>query len=165
VPTRKQRRRRRKSFRHDYEYVLVDDDGNEVEPEPEDVAPTKAGAKTTDKAKNATTKGSTAKGRAGARTTTRTGRVIQPPSWRRVGRRGLIFAPLMFVAISILGHGQPLGFYAIQTLVLLAFFLPFNYVMDTMAYRLYLKRTGAVPEKSEAKRADAKRQSVPRSPR
>ena len=165
MPTRKQRRRRRKSFRHDYEYVLVDEDGNEVEPESEDAAPTKTAAKAADKdAKKAPAKGSAAKGRANA-PMTRTGRVIQPPSWRRVGRRGLIFAPLMFVAISILGHGQPLGFYALQTLVLLAFFLPFNYVMDTVAYRLYLKRTGAVAEKSEAKRAGTKRQSAPRSPR
>ena len=30
MPTRKQRRRREKSFRHDYEYVLIDDEGNEV---------------------------------------------------------------------------------------------------------------------------------------
>ena len=30
MPTRKQRRREAKARRHDYEYVYVDDEGNEV---------------------------------------------------------------------------------------------------------------------------------------
>jgi hypothetical protein len=166
VPTRKQRRRRRKSFRHEYEYVLVDEEGKEVESEAGDLAPTTTAAKAADKdAKKGTTKDSGKKGRASAWTSTRAGRVIQPPSWRRVGRRGLIFAPLMFVAISVLDHDQPLAFYAVQTVVLLAFFLPFNYVMDSLAYRMYLKRSGATPATPDAKRPAAKRQSAPRSPR
>ena len=162
MPTRKQRRRRRKSFRHEYEYVLVDEDGNEVEADEEEPAPAKTAAKVANKdATKATTKESRAKNRA----TTRAGRVIQPPSWRRVGRRGLIFAPLMFVAISLLDHDQPLAFYAVQTLVLLAFFLPFNYVMDVVQYRMYLKRTGAAAATPDAKRPSGKRQAAPRSPR
>src|SRR5215213_7177386 len=48
VPTRKQRRRRRKSFRHEYEYVLVDEEGNEVEVD-EERAPPKTAAKAGDK--------------------------------------------------------------------------------------------------------------------
>src|SRR5947209_2741204 len=34
VPTRKQRRRQQKARRHEYEYVYVDDEGNEVEVDP-----------------------------------------------------------------------------------------------------------------------------------
>jgi hypothetical protein len=165
VPTRKQRRRRRKSFRHDYEYVLVDEEGNEVETDDDDAAPPKAAAKAANGETGEATKDARAKSRASSRATTRAGRVIQPPSWRRVGRRGLIFAPLMFVAISVLDHDQPLAFYALQTVVLLAFFLPFNYLMDVMAYRMYRKRTGAAAEAGEVKRPSAKRQSAPRSPR
>ena len=30
--------------------------------------------------------------------------MIQPPSWRRVGKRALIFAPFMFIAVSLLDH-------------------------------------------------------------
>ena len=165
MPTRKQRRRRRKSFRHDYEYVLVDEEGNEVETDDDDAAPAKDATKTANREAGEGPKGARAKSRATSRTTTRAGRVIQPPSWRRVGRRGLIFAPLMFVAISVLDHDQPLAFYAVQTVVLLAFFLPFNYLMDVMAYRMYRKRTGAADEPGEAKRPSGKRQSAPRSPR
>jgi hypothetical protein len=34
MPSKKQRRRREKSLRHEYEYVTVDDDGNELPLEP-----------------------------------------------------------------------------------------------------------------------------------
>jgi len=38
-------------------------------------------------------------------------------------------------------------------------------VMDVVAYRLYVKRTGAAPAAPDAKRPGAKRQSAPRAPR
>ena len=157
MPTRKQRRRRQKSLRHESEYVLVVVEGNEVEAAPEDVKPRKESKAPAGEARARTP----AKGRAAART----GRVIQPPSWRRVGRRGLIFAPLMFVAVSLLDHSQPLAFYAVQTVFLLALFLPFSYAMDAMAYRMYLKRTGSPPAAPKASTREAKRQSARRSPR
>lgn len=157
MPTRKQRRRRRKSFRHEYEYVLVDEDGNEVEAGPEESGAEKGRARAVDEGR--------ASAKPKSRTPARAGRVIQPPSWRRVARRGLMFAPLMFVAISILDHDQPIAFYAVQTIVLLVFFLPFSYVMDVMAYRMYLKRTGAAPTAPDASRRKPKPQSAPRSPR
>ena len=34
MPSKKQRRRREKSLRHEYEYVLLDEEGNEVPVEP-----------------------------------------------------------------------------------------------------------------------------------
>jgi hypothetical protein len=36
MPSRKQRRRREKTFRHEYETVLLDADGNEVPLDPEE---------------------------------------------------------------------------------------------------------------------------------
>jgi hypothetical protein len=156
MPTRKQRRRRKKSFRHEYEYVFVDDEGNEVEVEEED-APA---ARTKDKSKGgatatkAPTQGAKRRGLTG-----RTGRVIQPPSWRRVGKRALIFGPIMFVAVSLLDQRLTVTQHAAQTVFLLAFFLPFSYVMDAITYRMYLRRSGQAPPQKE------KRQPPTRSPR
>src|SRR6266545_8015570 len=162
MPTRKQRRRREKSFRHEYEFVFVDDEGNEVAvdeaPEARD-APEKSAGKS--KAAKATTAP-----RAKTATRTGTGRVVQPPSWRRVGKRGLIFAVLMFATVSFLDHSLGPAAHAAQTIFLLAIFLPFMYVTDSIAYRMYLKRTGEVPaEKKSATRSEPKNQSPTRSPR
>jgi hypothetical protein len=125
VPSRKQRRRRQKSRRHEYEYVLVDEAGTELEVvEPE----------TRTKTAGADRKRPAQRGRG-------RGREVQPPSWQRVGRRALIFAPLMFVVVFLLGGSKvSLGGKLAETVFLLAFFLPFSYVMDSIAYRAYRKR-------------------------
>jgi hypothetical protein len=122
VPTRKQRRRRAKDRRHDYEYVYVDEEGNEVEVDEPEKGPSKS--------KN---------GKAPVRT--RGGRRIQPPSWNRVAKRGLIFAPLMFITIRLLERGEPLAASVFRTAFLLLVFLPFSYVMDSFLYRSYQRRT------------------------
>ena len=45
MPTRKQKRREAKSKRHEYEFVYLDSEGNELEEPPEElVAPAKAKA-------------------------------------------------------------------------------------------------------------------------
>jgi len=153
VPSRKQRRRRQKISRHDYEYVLLDEEGNEVEVDPAELRAEKEKAKPEkSKAAAAQTKG---------RATTRTGRTIEPPSWRRVGKRALIFAPLMFLAVSVLDKQLSPVQHVAQTFTLLAFFLPFSYAMDTVAYRMFLRRTGQAP----AKEPRTKRQPWGRSPR
>ncbi|HEY7148112.1 MAG TPA: hypothetical protein VH420_01580 [Gaiellaceae bacterium] len=121
MPTRKQRKRRAKERRHDYEYVYVDEEGREVEvDEPEQKA--------------------AAKSRNGRPVTGRGGRTIQPPSWSRVGKRALIFAPIMFLTIRFLGKGDPVAASVFQTVFLLLVFLPFSYVMDSFLYRTYKKR-------------------------
>jgi hypothetical protein len=123
MPSRKQRRRREKSLRHEYEYVTVDEEGNELPIERAELK------------KQETT------GKAAAARPTRAGRTVQPPSWQRVGKRGLIFAPVMFVMVTILsGNKLSLTGKLLQTVMLLAFFLPFSYVMDSFAYRTYRKR-------------------------
>src|SRR5688572_30692103 len=85
MPSRKQRRRREKERRHEWEEVWVDDEGNEVEAPPEDEA-SRNGKQTS----------------APARPGTGGGRVVQPASWQRVAKRGLIFAPLMFLTVTFL---------------------------------------------------------------
>ena len=131
MATKKQRRRRNKDRRHEWEYVYVDSEGEEVEvDEPE------AGPRSPKKAE--------AKGRAsGKPSQPRGGRTVQPPSWRRVGKRAVIFAPLMLVIVYLLqGKKHDYAAAVIQTVFLLAFFLPFSYLMDRMMYRSYRKRQG-----------------------
>jgi hypothetical protein len=126
MPSKKQRRRAEKARRHEYEYVMLDADGNEVPVD--DPEPTKK------KEKEAAPKG-----RGGARPA-RTARVVQPPSWQRVAKRGLMFAPVMFLMVTIIDPKVSTAGKVTNTLMLLAFFLPFSYLMDTFAYRTYRKR-------------------------
>jgi hypothetical protein len=136
VPSRKQRRRRLKERRHEYEYVYVDEEGREVEAPEQEQAP-------------APPRGKSASGRrAGSATTTRAGRRIEPPSWRRVGKRGLFIAPVMFLLIGLMGRNLSVAQRVYETVVLLAVFLPFSYFMDSLMYRSYLKRTGGTPPAS-----------------
>lgn len=124
MPSRKQRRRRAKERRHEYEYVYVDEEGNEVEVDPAELA----AARTPKRDR---------------KTATRSNRApIQPPSWQRVGRRGLILAPLMFITVHVLGGLPSVAAEVFQTIVLMAFFLPFSYLMDSFLYRRYVRRTG-----------------------
>jgi hypothetical protein len=127
MPTRKQRRRRQKGRRHEYEYVYVDDEGNELDVSEDEVRAEQAASRN---------------GRTRARPAAATNPRIQPPSWRRVGKRGLIFAPLMFVTVMVLDNQLELWQVAVQTLWLLAIFLPFSYFLDSFMYRRYVKRTG-----------------------
>jgi len=120
VPSRKQRRRRAKERRHEYEYVYVDEEGREVEVEPEDAKATERKDK-----RPAPSRG---------------GRVVEPPSWNKVGRRALIFGPLMFITIRLLERGEPIAWSLLRTIFLLLIFLPFSYVMDAVMYRTYQRR-------------------------
>ena len=70
-------------------------------------------------------------------------REVQPPSWRKVGKRGLLFAPLMFLTVTLLSGDLTMTQRLVNTAFLLAFFLPFSYAMDALMYRLHKKRAGA----------------------
>jgi hypothetical protein len=132
VPTKKQRRRRQKGRRHEYEFVYVDDEGREVEVDPEELEQASPRRNGTRDAKR-----QPQKGRDG-----RPVRQVAAPSWRKVGKRALIFFPLIFLAFSFVNSQQAvltrLGVAVLYT----AFFLPFMYLMDRAMYRSYLKRTG-----------------------
>jgi hypothetical protein len=127
MPSRKQRRRREKERRHEWEEVWVDDQGNEVEP-PTEVEQSLNGKRTAAAA-------SSPPARAG-------GRVVQPPSWQRVAKRGLIFAPLMFLTVTFLSGNLTIAQRLVNTAFLLAFFLPFSYAMDALMYRMARRRAG-----------------------
>jgi hypothetical protein len=132
VATRKQRRRREKEKRHEYEIVYLDDEGNEVEPDEVEIrGPAKRSSTPARKA----SKGSGASGRRS--------RAPQPPSWRRVAKRGALFAPIFIATVLLLG-GKHMNFGAalFQTTVLLVFFVPFSYFLDSFMWRSYQKKLG-----------------------
>ena len=128
MPSKKQIRRQQKLKRHEYEEVYLDEEGRELDPEE---AEELIGATASPKSARA----------ARAQPAGRGGRTIEPPSLRRTLRRGLLFFPLMLVVVILLGNELTLAQQIVQTVVLMAFFLPFSYFMDTMVFRSYQRRT------------------------
>jgi cytochrome c-type biogenesis protein CcmH/NrfG len=133
MPSRKQQRRRQKLKRHEYEEVYVDEEGNELAPEVAEELVAASPAKNGKPAR--------------AQPTRRGGRAIEPPSWRRTGRRGLLFFPLMLLTVFLLAGDNvtTLG-KIVQTIALMAFFLPFSYFMDTMVWRAAQRRLAKADE-------------------
>ena len=118
MPTRKQRRRRAKEFRH--EYVWEDAEGNELEPD-------EIGGKKRETQSQ--------------RSPARSAREPQPPSWRRTLKRGLIFAPIMFVVVMLLGNDLSLAQQITQAAFIVGIFVPFSYLLDGLLWRSYKRRT------------------------
>jgi hypothetical protein len=134
MPTRKQRRREAKSKRHEYEFVYVDDEGNEVEGPPEGAEPEKRhnGAKPAAK-------------KAAPSRTMRT-RTPPEPSWQRAGRRAIFLGAIVFVLFSFTGRGSYVYAF-VAALIYTALFIPFTYAIDRFAYRRWQQRVGEQPTK------------------
>jgi hypothetical protein len=134
MATQKQRKRRAKEKRHDYDLVYIDEEGVEqpVEREEEPRKPAGRGSKGTVSKTSAAKKPSRA---------SRGGKAPQPPSWSKVLKRGAIFAPIFLVTVMLLG-GNKMTFKAgvVQTLLLVAVFIPFSYFMDRVVWRQQQKR-------------------------
>jgi Flp pilus assembly protein TadB len=146
MPTRKQRRRDQKLRRHDWEEVYVDADGNELDVDPAELEARRR------EAKEAARKATTGKPQQKGGTRGRVGREVPPPTWRRVFRRGAIFAPIMLVVVWLLGSKLGPVQKVIETVFLLVMFIPFSYLMDSLAYRTYLRRTGQLPPRQPRRR-------------
>jgi hypothetical protein len=139
MPSRKQKRRELKSKRHEYEFVYVDDEGNEVEDAPEEPGRPK-------RERAARASGGSAKKqqqRGG-----RAGREPQPPSWRRSLRRAALLGIVVFLFFSLSGpkgnarYVNALAFSALYT----ALFIPFTFAIDRFAYRRWQARqSGTTP--------------------
>jgi len=126
VPSRKQRRKREKLQRHEYEYVVETEEGEEVIEGPR-VAEAK----------------SAANGKAEKEPTglvDRRGRPIQKPSLQRVLKRTAIFGPLIAVFILLTNDGLTIAGMIFNVALLLAFFMPFSYMVDLFVYRMLLRR-------------------------
>src|SRR5881296_3258592 len=140
MPTRKQRRRRAKEQRHEWEYVEIDPETGDERP----LDPQEARAGQPERPSVARKGPAPAAGR-------RAPRVVNPPSWSKVLKRGLIFAPLMFLTVTFLDSKLTLVARVLQTALLLAFFVPFSYAMDSLAFRTFIKRGGVPAQPKQAK--------------
>jgi hypothetical protein len=127
VPSKKQRRRREKLKRHEYEYVLETEEGEEIPLESPRAA---------DAARNG--KAGEAKKHDGP--VDRRGRPVPQPSLQRVLRRTAIFAPLIAVFIYITTPGIQIDALVFNVALLLAFFMPFSYMVDLFVYRMVMRR-------------------------
>jgi hypothetical protein len=133
MPTKKQRRRQKKARRHEYEYVYVDDEGNEVPVDPAELRTEKNGSSSDARPRRG--EGRKAVARKGSQR-----RPIEPPSWRRSFRRALILGPILIIALMLLNSNVPLAQQIAPAIVMIAFFIPFSYFTDSLAYRMYRKR-------------------------
>jgi hypothetical protein len=126
VPSKKQRRRRAKLKRHEWELVEIDEEGNETPVEP------------------ATLKKETTNGKeSGARTSARRPiRAVKPPSWTRSAKRAVLFAPLLYVFLSIGKNPPPVAARLGIAVLYAAVFVPMFFFVDRMAYRAYRRRLG-----------------------
>jgi hypothetical protein len=124
MPSKKQRRRREKLKRHEWEYVQLDEEGNEIPLEPAEI-------------KKAATNGKPERARG-----RRPVREVKPPSWNRSIKRALIFVPFLYVFLSF-GKHAPAVLTRIGISVLYAIvFIPMFFFVDRMAYRAYQRRLG-----------------------
>jgi hypothetical protein len=135
VPSRKQRRRREKSFRHEYDYVLLDHDGNEIELDPE-ARRAEREAKERQRASTAKPAAGKTAGRSGVRAT----REPNPPSWERAFRRGGVMGALMLLAFIFLFKNAPIGIRLLWGIFYAGAFVPLTYFVDRTAYRSYQRR-------------------------
>jgi hypothetical protein len=133
MPSRKQKRREAKNKRHEYEFVYLDSEGNELEEPPEElVAPAKA------KASRNGSKAAASKQQAPQKTSGR--REPQAPSWERAVKRALILGAVVFALFAFTnrkgGYTSALPLALIYTLL----FIPFTYMVDRYAYNRYKAR-------------------------
>lgn len=123
MPSRKVRRRREKLKRHEYEWVVETEEGEEVPVE-----------RPVDAAKR------DGKGQSSTAPRDRRGREIPKPSMGRVLRRTAIFAPLILVIVWITNPDATTVAKLSTVLTLLAFFIPFTYLVDVFMYRMLQRR-------------------------
>jgi hypothetical protein len=129
MPSKKVRRRRAKLQRHEYEYVVETDEGDEVVFDRPAAEPKKNGAKA-----------STPRDRRG--------RDIPKPTLARVLKRTAIFAPLILIVVFLTSAADSTTAAKIYTAVmLLAFFIPFSYLVDVIVYRTLTRRRQRTEEK------------------
>jgi hypothetical protein len=127
VPTRKQRRRLAKEKRHDYEFVYVDEEGNELDEAPPELEK---------RAERNGTKPAAGKQQPAAK---RKGRKPPPqPSWQRALKRAGMLGAVIFVLFSLTSKS-----YATTLVIALAYtalFIPFTYFLDRYVYNRWLRQ-------------------------
>ena len=137
MPTRKQKRREAKSKRHDYEFVYLDGEGNELDEVPEELAQPK-------KSRTPSTNGAAPTKKAPPQRGARGGRIPPVPSWNRALKRGAMLGAVVFAFMTLTSkgsYGKAVLFAFPYTLL----FIPFTYYIDRFAYRRWQARKDSVP--------------------
>ena len=145
MPTRKQKRKTQKERRHEYETVWVDEEGNELEEPPEDLAP---------KPEKSNGTKPTANAKARPQRSGRPARVPPPPSWQRAAKRAALLGIVVFILFSFTASRSHAGWAAalLPALLYTALFIPFTYWIDRFAYNRYLQKQqqgGAAAKKQQ----------------
>jgi hypothetical protein len=70
----------------------------------------------------------------------RGGREIPKPSMARVAKRTAIFGPLILAVVFWTGGDSTTASKVFTAVTLIAFFIPFSYLVDSIMYRVYSKR-------------------------
>jgi len=131
MPSKKVRRRRSKLKRHEYEYVLETDEGEEVVVD-----------------RSAVESKPVAKKQSSEAPRDRRGREVPKPGLARVLRRTAIFAPIILVVVFLTSAKDATTTEKVYTAVmLLAFFIPFSYLVDVLMYRTLTRRQQRAQEK------------------
>jgi hypothetical protein len=141
MPSRKQRRRELKAKRHEYEFVYVDADGNELdEPPPELLEQEKK-----ERTNGAKAARQPAKASGGGKGQRRPVRVPPEPSWKRATKRAAMLGVVVF-ALFALANSKSHSNYLhalLPAAVYTVLFIPFTYYIDRFAYRRYQAREAA----------------------
>jgi hypothetical protein len=147
MPSRKQRRREAKAKRHEYEFVYLDAEGNELDDVPEELEPKREREERRNGSKPAAATKSQPQPR---------GRREPPvPSWNRAFKRGALLGLVVFVLFSLTAKGNYVGVIPLAVLYT-ALFIPFTFVIDRFAYRRWQARQG-VQSTGAAKKPAAKK--------
>jgi hypothetical protein len=144
MPTRKQRRRQLKEKRHEYEFVYVDGEGNELEELPE-------GFEEQPKERAAARNGSKAPAKKQPQRGGSTRRPPPVPTWSRALKRGALLGVVVFALFSLTAKGN---WTSVLPLALLytVLFVPFTYVIDRFAYKRWEARESGGGSASSKKR-------------
>lgn len=123
MPSRKQRRRREKLNRHEYEYVVETEEG---EVPLESARGERGGESRRDSHER--------------QPLDRRGRPVPKPSLQRVLKRSAIFTPILGLLVFVTNPQLTTAQKVINVALLLAFFIPFSYMVDVFVYRMMLRR-------------------------
>jgi len=140
MASRKQRRREAKQKRHEYEFVYVDSQGNELEEPPEELETARESRDERRNGKQPATRSQ--KGKAGSQRGGRATRTPPPPSWERAGKRALMLGVVVFFLFGIMNSkaGNRWLTAAVPAVIYTALFIPFTYTIDRYAYNRWLRR-------------------------
>src|SRR5581483_4945060 len=141
MPTRKQRRREAKQKRHEYEFVYVDAEGNELDVPPEELE----AVSKREQRRNGKAAGDDARKGKGR------------------GQRALLLGVIVFALFYLSGGkgGNRIGGALALAAIYTALFVPFTYAIDRFAYNRWQRREQAAATKSAAKGAKGSATKAP----